>query len=138
MGTIGSWSYKFLAICFYVPLFCSSNELHVGAAEKEMVKVGVIIDNNSIVGRYIDMALSDFYAEHASYRTRLSLCSMDSQKDVVAAASAGRHQSGLIMLHAHMYAHTTSGKGVELTANKFVFGSGNPVPKYGIRSPERG
>ncbi|OWM77137.1 hypothetical protein CDL15_Pgr017671 [Punica granatum] len=53
-----------------------------------MVKVGVIIDNNSIVGRYIDMALSDFYAEHASYRTRLSLCSMDSQKDVVAAASA--------------------------------------------------
>ncbi|OWM77134.1 hypothetical protein CDL15_Pgr017668 [Punica granatum] len=53
-----------------------------------MVKVGVMIDKNSRVGRHIDMALSDFYAEHASYRTRLSLCSRDSQNDVVAAASA--------------------------------------------------
>ncbi|OWM77140.1 hypothetical protein CDL15_Pgr017674 [Punica granatum] len=53
-----------------------------------MVKVGVMIDKNSIVGTYIDMGLSDFYDEHASYRTRLSLCYRDSHKDVVAAASA--------------------------------------------------
>lgn len=60
---------------------------------KEMVRVGVIMEQNSTMGEkalsHIHMAWSDFYDEHASYRTRLSLHFRDPQNDVVAAASAG-------------------------------------------------
>jgi ionotropic glutamate receptor len=35
------------------------------------------------------MALSDFYATHGDYKTRLNLNTRDSMKDVVGAAAAG-------------------------------------------------
>nr|DAD27621.1 TPA_asm: hypothetical protein HUJ06_029089 [Nelumbo nucifera] len=59
---------------------------------KASIPIGVILDLNSTVGEMaetcIRMALSDFYAAHTDYRTRLVLHTRDSNEDVVAAASA--------------------------------------------------
>ncbi|KAL7166279.1 hypothetical protein ACSBR2_037035 [Camellia fascicularis] len=56
------------------------------------VNVGVILDMNTWIGKMglscITMALSDFYASHGHYRTRLVLNTRDSKKDVVGAAAA--------------------------------------------------
>jgi ionotropic glutamate receptor len=58
------------------------------------VNVGVVLDLDSdldgkIALSCIEMALSDFYATHGDYRTRLVLNTRDSMKDVVGAAAAG-------------------------------------------------
>jgi ionotropic glutamate receptor len=58
------------------------------------VSVGVVLDLDSdLDGRIalscIEMALSDFYATHGDYKTRLVLNTRDSMKDVVGAAAAG-------------------------------------------------
>ncbi|KAB5513738.1 hypothetical protein DKX38_027694 [Salix brachista] len=58
------------------------------------VNVGVVLDLGSdldgkIALSCIEMALSDFYATHGDYRTRLVLNTRDSMKDVVGAAAAG-------------------------------------------------
>jgi ionotropic glutamate receptor len=58
------------------------------------VSVGVVLDLESdLDGRIalscIEMALSDFYATHGDYKTRLNLNTRDSMKDVVGAAAAG-------------------------------------------------
>ncbi|KAF8392932.1 hypothetical protein HHK36_021172 [Tetracentron sinense] len=54
--------------------------------------VGVVLDFDTWVGKMglscISMALSDFYAAHSFYKTRLVLHNRDSKKDVVGAASA--------------------------------------------------
>ncbi|XP_073262465.1 glutamate receptor 2.2-like [Populus alba] len=57
------------------------------------VNVGVVLDLDSdLDGRIalscIEMALSDFYAAHGDYKTRLVLNARDSMKDVVGAAAA--------------------------------------------------
>ncbi|CAK9163542.1 unnamed protein product [Ilex paraguariensis] len=56
------------------------------------VNVGVVLDINTTVGTIwlscISMALSDFYASHGSYKTRLVLNTRDSKRDVVGAAAA--------------------------------------------------
>ncbi|TQD85478.1 hypothetical protein C1H46_028945 [Malus baccata] len=56
------------------------------------VHVGVILDLDTWPGKMglscIDMALSDFYASHAGYNTRLVLHKRDSAEDVVVAATA--------------------------------------------------
>ncbi|KAF9662007.1 hypothetical protein SADUNF_Sadunf18G0008400 [Salix dunnii] len=57
------------------------------------VNVGVILDLDSdldgkIALSCIEMALSDFYATHGDYKTRLVLNTRDSMKDVVGAATA--------------------------------------------------
>ncbi|KAL7187160.1 hypothetical protein ACSBR1_037264 [Camellia fascicularis] len=56
------------------------------------VNVGVVLDMNKWVGKMglscITMALSDFYASHGHYRTRLLLNTRDSKNDVVGAAAA--------------------------------------------------
>ncbi|GMI89253.1 GLUTAMATE RECEPTOR 2.7, glutamate receptor 2.7 [Hibiscus trionum] len=56
------------------------------------VNVGVVLDMDSLVGKIgmscINMALSDFYATHSHYKTKLVLHSKDSAGDVVAAAAA--------------------------------------------------
>ncbi|KAM3714493.1 hypothetical protein ACJW31_01G336600 [Castanea mollissima] len=58
----------------------------------DVIRVGVVLDLNSTVGEvaesYILMAVSDFYAVNANYRTRLSLFTRDSKDDVVGAACA--------------------------------------------------
>ncbi|KAF3446142.1 hypothetical protein FNV43_RR11321 [Rhamnella rubrinervis] len=56
------------------------------------VKVGVVLDLGAEVARIwlscINVALSDFYASHGYYKTRLILSTRDSKEDVVAAAAA--------------------------------------------------
>ncbi|GAV84232.1 Lig_chan domain-containing protein/SBP_bac_3 domain-containing protein/ANF_receptor domain-containing protein [Cephalotus follicularis] len=63
-----------------------------GCESKEEVRVGLVLDFESVVGdlssSYLSMAVSDFYAENANYKTRISLIPRDSNHDVVAAASA--------------------------------------------------
>ncbi|XP_041018053.1 glutamate receptor 2.3-like [Juglans microcarpa x Juglans regia] len=57
-----------------------------------VIPVGVVLDLNSTVGELAEscifMALSDFYAVNAHYRTRLALFTRDSRGDVVGAACA--------------------------------------------------
>lgn len=57
------------------------------------VNVGVVLDFNTSLGKMglscISMALSEFYASHGEYKTRLVLKTRDSRGDVVAAAAAG-------------------------------------------------
>ncbi|KAJ6434810.1 hypothetical protein OIU84_000115 [Salix udensis] len=58
------------------------------------VNVGVVLDLDSdldgkIALSCIEMALSDFYATHGGYKTRVALAIRDSKKDVVGAAAAG-------------------------------------------------
>jgi len=65
------------------------------------VNVGVVLDLDSdLDGRIalscIEMALSDFYATHGDYKTRLVLNTRDSMKDVVGAAAAGS------LSHSHL------------------------------------
>ncbi|KAJ6732171.1 IONOTROPIC GLUTAMATE RECEPTOR [Salix purpurea] len=57
------------------------------------VKVGVVLDLDDVLyGNIglscINMALSDFYASHSDYKTRLALTTIDSKRDVVGAAAA--------------------------------------------------
>nr|TKS00111.1 hypothetical protein D5086_0000186290 [Populus alba] len=58
------------------------------------VNVGVVLDLDDVLyGNIglscINMALSDFYASHSDYKTRLVLTTIDSKRDVVGAAAAG-------------------------------------------------
>uniref|UniRef100_A0A3N7F555 Glutamate receptor n=1 Tax=Populus trichocarpa TaxID=3694 RepID=A0A3N7F555_POPTR len=56
------------------------------------VNVGVVLDlaylDANIALSCINMALSDFYASHGDYKTRLVLNTRDSKKDVIGAAAA--------------------------------------------------
>ncbi|XP_060672909.1 glutamate receptor 2.8-like [Ziziphus jujuba] len=78
-----------LTLCFE-----PSNSVENGSTgSKKMVPVGVILDQDSGVGKmgksYIAMAVSDFYARYADYKTRLNPAAMkNSVKDPVVAASA--------------------------------------------------
>ncbi|KAF4372145.1 hypothetical protein F8388_000361 [Cannabis sativa] len=57
------------------------------------VKVGVVVDYESLVGkmglRCINMSLSHFYSSHPNYTTRLHIHATDSKKHVIGAAAAG-------------------------------------------------
>lgn len=57
------------------------------------VKVGVLLKLETEIGKIwlscIQMALSDFYASHASFKTRLLFKTRDSKQAVVSAAAAG-------------------------------------------------
>lgn len=58
------------------------------------IKIGAILNMETMVGKMVSsclkMALSDFYASHAHYNTRLRLYTNDANGDVVQAASAGQ------------------------------------------------
>ncbi|XVF48218.1 hypothetical protein PTKIN_Ptkin03bG0172200 [Pterospermum kingtungense] len=67
------------------------------------VKVGVVLDlEYSLVGKIglscINMALSDFYATHPHYETRVVLNTKDSKEDVVQAAAAGSSLSHSLVI----------------------------------------
>jgi ionotropic glutamate receptor len=66
---------------------------HRAAAAAEPVRVGVVLDLASVVGRRwrtsIRMAVEDYYAAHANSTTRVELRFRDSSGDAVAAVSAG-------------------------------------------------
>ncbi|KAJ6434804.1 hypothetical protein OIU84_000109 [Salix udensis] len=57
------------------------------------VNVGVVLDleylEANIALSCINMAVSDFYANHGDYKTRMVLTTRDSKKDAVGAAAAG-------------------------------------------------
>ena len=58
------------------------------------VNIGVILDfDDDWIGKIglscINMSLSDFYATHPHYKTRLLLNPRDSKRDVVVAAASG-------------------------------------------------
>ncbi|XP_021832745.1 glutamate receptor 2.9-like, partial [Prunus avium] len=68
------------------------------------IPVGVVLDLNSSVGAIAEscmtMALSDFYAKHAHYRTRLDLRTRDSADDIVTAASEAWYMMKKEKVHA--------------------------------------
>lgn len=87
---------------FFLLLFSSCSSQPTPPMDTEMgsdgpssspFKVGVIVDLGSPVGKIarlcMQIAVSDFYAEHPSYATRLDLHFRDSRRDPVTAASAG-------------------------------------------------
>ncbi|BFG14669.1 hypothetical protein CerSpe_009430 [Prunus speciosa] len=77
---------------FFILLLAGLGSIQLSMA-KEVIRipVGVVLDLNSSVGAIAEscmtMALSDFYAKHAHYRTRLDLLTRNSADDIVTAAS---------------------------------------------------
>ncbi|XP_059454963.1 glutamate receptor 2.8-like [Corylus avellana] len=71
-----------------------SESMFLGNAQNTTVPVdvGVVLDMDTWNGKMgwscINMALSDFYASHPYYKTRLRLNTRDSRRDVVGAAAA--------------------------------------------------
>jgi hypothetical protein len=72
-----------------------SERMFLGNAQNTTVPVdvGVVLDMDTWNGKMgwscINMALSDFYASHPYYKTRLRLNIRDSKRDVVGAAASG-------------------------------------------------
>uniref|UniRef100_A0A6N2KCF7 Glutamate receptor n=1 Tax=Salix viminalis TaxID=40686 RepID=A0A6N2KCF7_SALVM len=71
------------------------------------VNVGVVLDLDyleaNIALSCINMAVSDFYANHGDYKTRMVLTTRDSKKDVVGAAAAGDKYIVLICASLQVY-----------------------------------
>ncbi|XP_062099521.1 glutamate receptor 2.8-like isoform X2 [Humulus lupulus] len=81
------------AILFLLMVSCSIWMLVCMAQNDTIpVKVGVVLDLETPVAKIwlscIELALSDLYASHAHFKTRLVLNIRDSNKDIVSAASA--------------------------------------------------
>ncbi|KAL6295911.1 hypothetical protein ACE6H2_004053 [Prunus campanulata] len=76
-------------LCFLFLLFWST---FLATAQTTPVNVGVVLDFDTGFGKKglscINMALSDFYASHSYYNTRLVLHQRKSPSDVVVTASA--------------------------------------------------
>lgn len=76
-------------------MILSVNAQNSSKAVREEVKVGVVLNMESNLAKIslscLNMAISDFYDSHhhRSYKTRLALRVMDSNRDVVEAASSG-------------------------------------------------
>ncbi|BBG92911.1 hypothetical protein Prudu_000777 [Prunus dulcis] len=85
---------KHLLSFFFILSLAGLGSIQLSMA-KEVIRipVGVVLYLNSSVGAIAEscttMALSDFYAKHAHYRTRLDLRTRDSADDIVTAASEG-------------------------------------------------
>ncbi|XP_062098518.1 glutamate receptor 2.1-like isoform X2 [Humulus lupulus] len=81
------------ALFFLFIVICSTWMVR-GMAQNDTipVKVGVVLDLETPVAKIwlscIELALSDLYASHAHFKTRLVLNIRDSKKDIVSAASA--------------------------------------------------
>ena len=84
-------TFVMVGLCIEEPLNIDG-DININGSRK-VVGVGVILDLDSKVGDiakdYISMALSDFYAQHTNYQTRLALSVKNSRDDVVLAASEG-------------------------------------------------
>ncbi|XP_019051430.1 PREDICTED: glutamate receptor 2.8-like [Nelumbo nucifera] len=82
--------------CFVMVRVCCLSVLGTGQngspKTTSPIPVGVVLDLNSTVGEMarvcIDMALSEFYAVHTNYRTKVVLHTRNSKGDAVNAASA--------------------------------------------------
>ncbi|KAL4319274.1 hypothetical protein GQ457_18G003300 [Hibiscus cannabinus] len=84
--------YFYLFTNVWLPKGAVAQPQNTTSAAAAAVNVGVVLDMDSLVGKIgmscIDMALSDFYAAHPHYKTRLVLHTRDSIGDTVAAAAA--------------------------------------------------
>ncbi|KAL6345739.1 hypothetical protein AAG906_017483 [Vitis piasezkii] len=100
------------------------------------VKVGVVLDMDTWLGKMglscITMALSDFYASHGHYKTRLVLEIRDSKRDVVGAAAAA------LDLLQNEEVQAIIGPASSMQAN-FVIGLGDkahvPIISFSATSP---
>ncbi|KAH0990287.1 hypothetical protein GBA52_001770 [Prunus armeniaca] len=100
------------------------------------VNVGVVIDSDTWYGKMrlscISMALSDFYASHSSYKTRLVLHKRNPTSDVVVTASAA------LDLIKNVEVQAIIGPETSMQAN-FVISLGNkaqvPIISYSATSP---
>ncbi|XVE97289.1 hypothetical protein REPUB_Repub03eG0006900 [Reevesia pubescens] len=100
------------------------------------VNVGVVLDMDSLVGKIgmscINMALSDFYATHPHYKTRLVFNTKDSKDDVVTAAAAA------LDLIRNVEVQAIIGPRSSMQAN-FVINLGNksqvPIISFSATSP---
>ncbi|CAK7354098.1 unnamed protein product [Dovyalis caffra] len=111
------WAFFFVLDCFKIalsPLLMRPADvertsqltifLEMGVAQNTTstipVNVGVVLDLDYLDANVslscINMALSDFYAAHGDYKTRLVLTTRDSKKDVVGAAAAGSLSAPLV------------------------------------------
>ncbi|KAJ6287762.1 hypothetical protein OIU76_028871, partial [Salix suchowensis] len=103
---------------------------------KEIIPVGVVLDLNSTVGEIaescISMAVSDFYAVNADFKTRLALFTRDSGRDVVAATSSVLDLMKNEQVHAIIGPQTSS-------QAKFVIELGGkaevPIVSFSATSP---
>lgn len=101
-----------------------------------LVNVGVVLDMDTLVGKMslscISMALSDFYASHSYYKTRLILNTRDSKRDVVAAAAAALDLIKTVEAQAILGPETS-------TQTKFVADLGDkaqvPIITFSATSP---
>lgn len=89
-------SKRCLSLILAIYLLTSYKELSMANdmnPTKIPVKIGLILDKSSWAGMMglncVSFALSDFYASHGYYRTRLVLHFRDSKDSVIGAASAG-------------------------------------------------
>ncbi|XWS26124.1 hypothetical protein CRYUN_Cryun26dG0004000 [Craigia yunnanensis] len=137
-----SWSRLFHLFCLMVS--CRIFLLHMVVAQNTTipvpvlvaVNVGVVLDFDKRFGKIglscINMALSDFYATHASYRTRLVLNPRDSKMDVVGAAAAALDLIKNVQVQAIIGPQTS----METT---FVINLGNksqvPIISFSATSP---
>ena len=82
-----------ISLLFFLFPLIFFTEMAMAENTKIPVKVGVVLDYDTWVGKMglscISMALSDFYASHRHYNTRILLRIRDSKSDVVGAAAAG-------------------------------------------------
>nr|ABW74565.1 glutamate receptor [Boechera divaricarpa] len=70
----------------------SRSQVGLGKNQTSEINVGVVLDLNTTFSKIcltsINMSLSDFYEDHPSYRTRLTLHVRDSMEDTVQASAA--------------------------------------------------
>lgn len=86
-----------------IPILCLLVLLLNMSSGMRPVRVGLVLDMDNYMGQMgsqcIEMALSDFYAAHEHYETRLLLSHRDSKLDILGAASAGN-------IHIYIYIYS--------------------------------
>ncbi|KAJ9549020.1 hypothetical protein OSB04_021563 [Centaurea solstitialis] len=88
-----------IILSLLIVLFCILNHLllshSINTNNQMLIGIGIVLDMESWIGKSIhmciDMAISDFYALHPSYRTKIALHTMDSKGDPLQALSAVDH-----------------------------------------------
>ena len=83
--------FSILLICFTIQ--AETDVDTVRQNETTLVDIGAVLDLKSpmdgMVNVCLSMALSEFYARHSNYRTKLSLHTRDSSNDLIDTASSG-------------------------------------------------
>lgn len=101
MNKLTQTSSKLLTAFIYVRFLCLNNSfksltLVAAQAQAVQVKVGVVLDKESMEGKIglssINMAISDFYAAHPQFKTRIFLHVRDvKQHDILMPSAAGTY-----------------------------------------------